>query len=190
MAAKRISGAQIRDNSVTGADVRNGSLSGRDLSSSARRAIGVPANRSISAAKLKANAVGSAAISAGAVRASELADAAVGGGELADDAIESRKVADRSLFARDIASANDEASLDFPALAPGQCAAERFNIPGSVKIADDVVVVTPPSNWPALVTVTAALGPDDQKFTVVACNGTGAPTDQGPTNFRYVVLNQ
>ena len=76
-AAQKIAGARLVGNSVTGAKIRDGSLAAKDFSSSARRALKTPANRSVSAAKLRPNAVRSAAIARGAVRSAELAAGAV-----------------------------------------------------------------------------------------------------------------
>ncbi len=73
---------------------------------------------------------------------------AVDRGRLGDDAVDSGKVADGSLFARDIASAFGRTARDVPALAPGKCAALPVNLPGTVSVADDIVAVSPPPNWP------------------------------------------
>lgn len=188
--AGQISGSRLRNNTVTGAKVRDATLATRDLSPRARAQLRVPGNGTVSAAKLRPNSVGAAAIAAGAVRSNELAAGAVDRGRLGDNAVDSGKVADGSLFARDVASAFGQTDRDFPALAPGQCAALPVNLPGSVNVADDVVVVSPPSNWPDLIPVTAKLGPGHQSITITACNGTGAAADPGAVNFRYVVFNQ
>lgn len=188
--AQAVSGGKLRDNSVTGQKIRNGSLGYQDLSAQARRLLKVPGNRSVTRAKLATDAVGPAAVAAGAIRTDELALDAVDRARLRNDAVDSSKVADGSLFARDIASAFGQATLDFPALAPGQCLALPVKVPGGVQVADDVVAVSPPSNWLALVPVTASLGPGDDTFTLTACNGSGAATpNPGAVNFRYVVLN-
>lgn len=188
--AQQISGSRLRDNTVTGAKIRNGSLERQDLSARARAQLKVPGNGTVTAAKLRPNAVGASAIAAGAVRSNEIAAGAVDRGRLGDDSVDSGKVADGSLFARDVASAFGQTARDFPALAAGQCAALPVNLPGTVNVADDVVVVSAPSNWPDLLPVTAKLGPGDQSITITTCNGSGAPADPGAVNFRYVVFNQ
>ncbi len=188
--AQVVSGSKIRNNSVTGQKIRNGTLGYQDLSAQARKLLKTPGNRSVTRSKLATGAVGPDAITAGAIRTEELAVGAVDRARVADNAIDSTKVADGSLFARDVASAFGQATLDFPSLAPGQCVGLPVQVPGGVQVADDVVAVTPPSNWPPLVPVTPSLGPADNTFTLTACNGSGAATaDPGPVNFRYVVLN-
>ncbi|HEX8104252.1 MAG TPA: hypothetical protein VF533_16670 [Solirubrobacteraceae bacterium] len=178
-AAKRISGSQLRGNSVTGAKIRNGTLQRQDLSARARAALRTPANRSVTSPKLAPNAVTSDHIRA----------RAIGTDELADGAVETKQVRDGSLSARDVAAYSGHAGLDFPALQPGQCVAKGFELPGGAKVPDAVVAITPPSNWLDGVPVTASLGPEDKRIVVTACNGSGAPTaDPGEVQFRYVVL--
>ena len=179
-AAKQISGSRLRDNTVTGAKVKNGSLERQDLSARARNFLRVPGNRSVTEVKLAPNAVTSNTIRA----------RSVGTDDLADGAVESGKVADGTLTARDVGSFSGQASLDFPAIAPNSCVSRSYDIPGNANVADDVVSVTPPSNWLENVPVTESLGPRDGTFTVTACNVTGAPTpDPGEVNFRFVVTN-
>lgn len=150
----------------------------------------MPGNGTVTAAKLRPNSVGVPAIAAGAVRASEIAAGAVDRGRLPGDAVDSSKVADRSLLARDVASANGQFERDVPALAPGQCAALAVNRPGTVDVGDDVVAVSPTSNWPDLIPVTAKLGSGDGSVTITAGNGSGAAADPGPVNVRSAVFNQ
>lgn len=199
-AVASISGAKLRNGSVTGAKIRNGTIGRQDLSATARRQLSTPRNGSVTRPKLAPNAVTPPAIATGGVNTSELAQGAVSteklangsvaGVKLADDAVSSGKVADGSLAARDVASAFGQATVNFKSIAPGACVLESFNPPGDVKVDDDVVAVSAPSNFPDDVSVTARLGPGDSSFTIVACNGSGAPVDPSESNIRYLVFNQ
>ncbi len=178
-AAKQISGSRLRDNTVTGAKVKNGTLERQDLSARARNGFRVPGNRSVTGAKLAPNAVTSNSIRA----------RAVGTDELADGSVESRQVADGSLRASDVTSRSGQATVDFPPIPVGACVTRNFNVPGTGNISDDVVAVTPPSNWPDAISLTPALGPGDGGFRLTACNGSGAPADPGEVNFRYAIFD-
>jgi hypothetical protein len=195
-AAQAIPGARLVGNSVTGAKIRDGSLAAKDLSARARRTFKTPANRSVTAAKLRANAVRSAAIARGAVRPAELAAGAVrapaisagaiGASKLGAGAVSSPAVADGSLRARDLGRHQGHAQLDFGPIGPGGC--QALPVALSNAAADAVAVVTAPANWPAAIQVTALLGPGDRSVSVLACNWTGAAADPGPVSFRYLVI--
>ena len=116
-----ISGSRLAGNSVTGAKIRDGSLAAKDLSSRARRTLKTPANRSVSAAKLRPNAVRAAAIARGAVRSAELAAGAVRAPAVGAGAVNSAAVADGSLRARDLGRHQGHVQLDFGPIAPGAC---------------------------------------------------------------------
>ncbi|HYH88574.1 MAG TPA: hypothetical protein VEX67_05040 [Solirubrobacteraceae bacterium] len=185
-AAREIAGARLVGNSVTGAKIRDGSLAAKDLSARARRTLKTPANRSVTAAKLRANAVGAAAIARGAVRQGELAAGAVGASKLAARAVGSTAVADGSLRARDLGRHQGHVQLDFGPIGPGACQVLPVGLSGAA--ADAIALVTPPANWPAAIQVTSLLGPGDRSVSVLACNFTGAPQDPGPVSFRYLVV--
>ena len=195
-AAQKISGTRLVSDSVTGAKIRDGSLAAKDLSTRARRTLKTPANRSVTAVKLRANSVRSAAIARGAVGSSELANGAVrapaisagaiGTSKLSRGAVSSPAVADGSLRARDLSRHQGHAQLDFGPIAPGAC--QTLPIALSSAASDAVALVTPPANWPAAIQVTGLLGPGDRNVSVLACNFTGAPTDPGPVSFRYLVI--
>jgi hypothetical protein len=176
-AAQKISGASLVNNSVTGSKIRDGSLAATDFSARARGTLKTPANRSVTAAKLRPNAVRSAAIARGAV----------GPSKLAAGAVSSDAVADGSLRARDLGRHQGHTQLDFGPIVPGGCQALAVGL--SAAGADDAVaLVTPPANWPAAMQVTALLGPGERSVSVLACNFTGAPADPGPVSFRYLLI--
>ena len=195
-AAQAIPGARLVGNSVTGAKIRDGSLAAKDLSARTRRTLKTPANRSVTAAKLRANAVRSAAIARGAVRPAELAAGAVhapaisagaiGASKLGAGAVSSPAVADGSLRARDLGRHQGHVQLDFGPIGPGGC--QALPVALSNAAADAVALVTAPANWPAAIQVTALLGPGDRSVSVLACNWTGAAADPGPVSFRYLVI--
>jgi hypothetical protein len=194
-AAQAISGARLVNNSVSGSKIRDGSLVARDFSTRARRTLRTPANRSVTAAKLRPNAVRSAAIARGAVRSEELAAGAVrapalgagavGASKLAAGAVSSPAVADGSLRARDLGRHQGHAQLDFGPIGPGACQTRPIGLSDA---ADAVALVTPPANWPAAIQVTTVLGPSDGNVSVLACNFTGMTADPGPVSFRFLVI--
>lgn len=159
-------------NSVTSAAVRDGSLSGADI-----------ADRTIAGSDIAPNAVGPGKIFPGAVQASELSDRSVDSGA----------VIDGSLTAPDVARFAEAFMLDFPPVPAGACAGE--NPEGlapqaqNIDIGDDVIVGTPPANWPDALTFairrTASAG---NRLRIVACNPTGAEVDPPLGRFRYAVL--
>jgi hypothetical protein len=185
-AQEAISGSRLAGNSVTGAKIRNGSLDAKDLSSRARRTLKTPANRSVSAAKLRPNAVRAAAIARGAVRSAELAAGAVRAPAIGGGAVNSAAVADGSLRARDLARHQGHVQLDFGPIGPGACQTRPVGLSQAAE--DAVALVTPPANWPAPIQVTAVLGPGDRSISVLACNFTGAAADPGPVSFRYLLI--
>jgi len=185
-AQEAISGSRLAGNSVTGAKIRDGSLAAKDLSSRARRTLKTPANRSVSAAKLRPNAVRSAAIARGAVRSAEIAAGAVRAPAIGAGAVNSVAVADGSLRARDLARHQGHVQLDFGPIGPGAC--QTLPVGLSQAAEDAVALVTPPANWPAPIQVTAVLGPGDRSISVLACNFTGAAADPGPVSFRYLLI--
>jgi hypothetical protein len=185
-AAQAIPGARLVSNSVTGSKIRDGSLAAKDLSTRARRTLKTPANRSVTASKLRPNSVRSLAIARGAVHPAELATGAVSAPAISAGAVTSPAVADGSLRARDLGRHQGHVQLDFGPIGPGACQALPVGLSNAA--ADAVALVTAPANWPAAVQVTALLGPGDSSLSVLACNFTGAPTDPGPVSFRYLVI--
>src|SRR3954452_22503624 len=188
-AVREISGKRLVDGSVTGVKIRDGSLSVDELTTAARRILRTPRRRSVTTSRLAPSAVGSTAIAAAAVRGEDIAPGAVGPTSLAADAVTGAKVADGSLSAVDLSRHRGTTEVDFPAIAPGLCAASPVKLSGDTSVKDRVALVTAPSNWPQGAQVTATLGPGDGAFSIGACNFTGGPVDPGPANFRYVMLD-
>ena len=190
---RRSPASRLAGNSVTGAKIRDGSLAAKDLSSRARRTLKTPANRSVSAAKLRPNAVRAAAIARGAVRSAELAAGAraralppIGASKLgAGQSARPRWPTARCGHAT---SAATRVTCSWTSGRSGRARARRCRVGLSQAAEDAVALVTPPANWPAPIQVTAVLGPGDRSISVLACNFTGAAADPGPVSFRYLLI--
>jgi hypothetical protein len=196
--AKRvIDGKVLKRGSVTSRAIRNGSIARADLSKTAVRSLTTtPANSvrsanivdgQVLAPDLGAGSVTTAAIAAGSVTASKLASNSIGGGSVANGSLQTLDIGS-------FAGAVSVPSFDFTATAPCQ-AAEAAATPtgGQPNIADDVVVVTPPSGWPDTVIVTGKPAPDN-RIRLVACwapplGGGLELTIPTPTIFRYVTFD-
>jgi hypothetical protein len=198
-AKKRLmDGGLLRKGTVTSRQIKNGSVAKADLSRGAVRSLtATPANSvrsaqiadgQVLAPDLGAASVGPPQLAAGAVTASKLAADSIGGGS----------VANGSLQTVDIGSFAGAVQVDFDAFSGAQpCQATRdpttgppVAIPagGQPNIADDVVVVSPPSGWPDNVLVTGKPAPDN-RIVIVACLVGNTTVDPGPTVFRYVTFD-
>jgi hypothetical protein len=182
-------------NTVTSRTVKNGSLAKADLSKTAIKSLErTPAN-SVRSGEIADGQVLAQDIGAGAVTSNALAAGSVTSSKLAADSIGSSSVANGSLQTLDIGSFAGAVSVDsflpFTANAPCQAfPAAATPTGGQPNIADDAIVVTPPSSWPETVVVTAKPG-SGNTIRILACwidDGGGAPTP-GPTVFRYVTFD-
>jgi hypothetical protein len=196
-ARKLIDGSLIRKGTVTGRAIKNHSVAKADLTKGAVKSLtATPANSvrsaqiadgQVLAPDLGANAVGSAQIAPGAVGASKLAMGSVGGGS----------VANGSLQTVDIGSFTGAVSVPnfvFTKSEPCQFAeADAAPAGGQPVLADDVVLVSPPSGWPDTVIVTGKPGLGN-RIRIVACwipravdgSSSFAP---GAAVFRYVTFD-
>jgi hypothetical protein len=196
--AKRvIDGQVLKRNSVTGRAIKNGSVAKADLSKAAVKSLErTPAN-SVGTAQIVdgqvlskdigAGAVASTALGSGSVTASKLAAESVGGGSVANGSLQT---VDIGSFAGAVSVPSFTFTLDArcqsaeaPATATG----------GQPNIADDVVLVSPPSGWPDTVVVTGKPAPGN-RIRIVACwvdPGPSATTLTIPTAtiFRYVTFD-
>ena len=195
-ARKVINGKLLGKGTVTSRAIKNGSLAKADLSNAAVKSLErTPANSvgsaqiidaQVLAPDIGAGAVTGAGLAPGAVTASKLAAGAVGGGS----------VANGSLQTLDIGSFAGAVQVDFDQFDEDtkRCqAAEAPAVPtgGQPNIADDVVVVSPPSGWSDFIVVTGKPAPNNS-IRIAACwitkGGTPGP-DPGPTIFRYVTFD-
>src|SRR3954454_14802663 len=81
VAAKLITGADVKDGSLTSSDIKNGTLTHNDIKKS-----------SISADRIKENSLGSGRLKKGAVTTDRIKKLAVGRDRLADGAVTSAKI--------------------------------------------------------------------------------------------------
>jgi hypothetical protein len=198
--AKRrlMDGGLIRKGTVTGREIKNGSVAKADLTKAAVRALSATPARSVGSAQIIDGQVLAPDLGAGSVGPGQLAAGAVTASKLAADSVGGSSVANGSLQTIDIGSFAGAVQVDFkPFSDPNTCQATRdpdtgppVAVPtgGQPNIADDVVVVSPPSGWPDNVLVTGKPAPDN-RIVIVACLVGVTPVDPGPTIFRYVTFD-
>jgi hypothetical protein len=179
-------------NTVTSRAVKNGSLAKADLSKAAVKSLERTPSNSVRSGQIVDGQVLAPDIGAGAVTGSALAAGSVTSSKLAADSIGGGSVANGSLQTLDIGSFAGAVSVDsflpFTPSAPCQTfPAAASPTGGQPNIADDVIVVTPPSSWPETLSVTAKPG-SGNTIRIIACwvDPGGAPPTPGPTIFRYV----
>jgi hypothetical protein len=194
-AKKVINGKLLGKNTVTGRAVKNGSLAKADLSKAAIKSLERTPSNSVRSTSIVDGQVLAPDIGAGAVTSTALAAGSVTSSKLAADSIGSGSVANGSLQTLDIGSFAGAVSVDsflpFTPGAPCQAfPAAATPTGGQPNIADDVIVVTPPSSWPETVVVAAKPG-SGNTIRILACwvNDGGPPPTPGPTVFRYVTFD-
>jgi hypothetical protein len=194
-AKKVIDGKLLKRNSVTGQVIKNGSIAKADLSKAAVKSLERTPADSVRSASIVDGQVLAPDIGAGAVTGTALAAGSVTSSKLAADSIGGGSVANGSLQTVDIGSFAGAVSVDsflpFTTGAPCQAfPAAATPTGGQPNIADDVIVVTPPSSWPETVSVTAKPG-SGNTIRIIACwvDPLGTPPTPGPTIFRYVTFD-
>ena len=202
-AKKVIDGKVLGKGTVTGRAVKNGSLAKVDLSKAAVKSLERTPPNSVRSGEIVDGQVLAPDIGAGAVIGSALAAGSVTSSKLAPDSIGSGSVANGSLQTLDIGSFTGAVQTDFEKFIPNtvdptldrRCqaaSAPAAPIGGQPNIADDVVVVSPPSSWPETVVVTGKPGASNT-IRIIACwTGefpTQDPPDPGPSVFRYVTFD-
>jgi hypothetical protein len=198
-AKKLIDGKLLKKGSVTGRAIKNGSLNKGDLSKAAIRSLEATPTSSVRSAQIVDGQVLAPDLGAGAVTAPALAAGSITASKLAPDSIGGGSVANGSLQTSDIGSFAGAISVPSVTFASGAlchtAVAQALPVGGSPNIQDDVILVTPPANWPDQVLVTAKPAPDNS-IRIQLC--LGDPTDptiplpyttQGPYIFRYVTFD-
>ena len=191
--------ALLGKNTVTSRTVKNGSLAKADLSKTAIRSLErTPAN-SVSSGQIVDGQVLAQDIGTGAVTSNELAAGSVTSSKLAADSIGSSSVANGSLQTLDIGSFTGAVQIDFDQFDTEGNRCQKAEAPaapigGQPNIADDVVVVTPPTGWSDFIVVTGKPAPSNS-IRIVACwirpdtIAPPDPPDPGPAIFRYVTFD-
>jgi hypothetical protein len=194
--AKRfIDGKLLQKGSVNGRAIKKGTITKAHLTKAAVRSLTATPPNSIRSSNIVDGQVLGSDIGAGVITSAALAPGSVTASKLAPDSIGGGSVANGSLQTLDIGSfagAVSVPSFDFSATAPCQSAeAPATPTGGQPNIADDVVLVTPPSGWPDTVVVTGKPAPGN-RLRIVACwavpdvTGLVIPTT---TIFRYVTFD-
>jgi hypothetical protein len=194
-AKKVINGQLLGKNTVTGRAVKNGSLAKADLSKTAIKSLERTPSNSVRSGHIVDGQVLAPDIGAGAVTGAALAAGSVTSSKLAADSIGGGSVANGSLQTIDIGSfagAISVPNFTFSSVEPCQTAeAPAAATGGQPNIADDVVVVSPPSGWPDTVVVTGKPAPGN-RIRIVACwavpdvSGLTIPTE---SVFHYVTFD-
>lgn len=200
--AERVINAKLlAKGTVTSRAIKNGTIRKADLSKATVRSLTTTPRNSVRSAQIVDAQVLAPDLGAGAVTAQALAPGSVTASKLAPDSIGGGSVANGSLQTVDIGSF--AGAISVPSLVfnnPGSLcqAAEAPATPtgGSPNIADDIIVVTPPANWPDQVVVTGKPAPGN-RIRIAAC--VADPTDPtlgsfpitiaGPSIFRYVTFD-
>jgi hypothetical protein len=196
-ARKLVDGKLLRKGSVTSRAIKDGSVARADLSKTAVRSLMATPVNSVGSAQIVDGQVLGPDIAPAAIGPSQLAPGAVSASKLAPDSVGGGSVANGSLQTLDIGSFAGAIQVDFQ---PFDTMANRCQatdpappaIPtgGQPNIADDVVVVSPPSGWPDNVVVTGKPSPNNT-IRLVACMVGDAqpPPDPGLMIFRYVTFD-
>jgi hypothetical protein len=192
-ARRLIDGSSIRKNTITSTQIRDGSVAKADLSKAAVRSLSATPANSVRSAQIADGSVLAPDLGVGSISAGQLAAGAVTASKLAADSVGGASVANGSLQTVDIGSFTGSVLVDsFLSFTTERCqvfAAPATPTGGQPNIADDVVVVSPPSSWPETVIVTGKPGVDNT-IRVVACwTGQGATPNPGTTLFRYVTFD-
>ena len=193
-AKKVIDGQLLKRNSVTGRAIKSGSVAKADLSKAAVKSLERTPADSVRSTSIVDGQVLAPDVGAGAVGTSALAAGAVTSSKLAPDSIGAGSVANGSLQTLDIGSFAGAVSVDsFLPFTSAPCQAfpaAASPTGGQPNIADDVIVVTPPTSWPETVSVTAKPG-SGNTIRIIACwvDPLGTPPTPGPTIFRYVTFD-
>jgi hypothetical protein len=195
-ARKLVDGKLLRTGSVTSRAIKNGSLAKADLSKVAIRSLTATPANSVASGQIVDGQVLAPDIGAGAVGPGQLAMGAVTASKLAGDSVGGGSVANGSLQTVDIGSFAGAVQVDFGQFDAEQNRCQAAEAPaaptgGAPNIADDVVLVTPPSGWSDLIKVSGKPAPNNA-IRIVACwipDAGGVGPDPAPTVFRYVTFD-
>lgn len=178
-AASLITGSQIKKNSITSKQVKNRSLSTKDLSRRAVRSLRITPTGSVTQSEL-AN---------GAVTSAKIAGAAITGAKVAANSIGPIQIADHSLTATDISRFAGSFTATVTAQAKQTCWSQERVFNGA-DISNDVVLVTPGSNWPRdQLGFTVQNSPNRNAFVISGCNRSTTTSPAATVVFHYIVFH-
>ena len=194
-ARKLIDGHELRKGSVSGRAIKDHSIAKADLTKTAVRSLTATPANSVGSARIVDGEVHAPDLGAGSVGPAQLATGAVTGSKLAMDSVGGGSVANGSLQTVDIGSfagaLRAVPGFTFTSAQPCQ-AIEGPAMPtgGQPNISDDVVVVTPPADWPDTVVLTGKPAPNND-IRIVACWMQPGPQSLtvGPTVLNYVTVD-
>lgn len=200
-AKRALNGKLLAKSSVTSRAIKNGTIAKADLSKRAVRSLTATPVNSVRSAQIVDGQVLAPDLAAGSVTAAALAPGSVTASKLAPDSVGSGSVANGSLQTTDIGSFAGAITVreGFSFATGSFCKsveADAAPTGGAPKIADDIVVVTPPAGWPDQVVVVGKPAPNN-RVRIVAC--LADPTDvriqplpfsiAGPVTLRYVAFD-
>jgi hypothetical protein len=196
-AKKALNGKLLGKGTVTGRAIKNGSLAKADLSKAAVKSLERTPSNSVGSAQIIDGQVLAPDLGAGSVTAPALATGSVTASKLAVDSVGRGSVANGSLQTPDIGAFTGallpNPPFSFTKTDPCQVRlAPASPTGGQQSIADDVVVVTPPADWPDNVVLTGKPAVSNQ-IRVVACwvpkSTDGASLSLGETILHYVTFD-
>jgi hypothetical protein len=198
-----LNGKLLRKGSVSGRAIKDHSIAKADLSKAAVRSLTATPAKSVGSSQiidgqvhtpdLGAGAVGANQLGTGAVTASKLAASSVGGGSVANGSLQTVDIgsftgAVSAIFANSFDTGDNRCQVvDAPATPAG----------GSPDLSDDVIAISPPTDFSDYMTVNARPLPGNV-IRIRACwviPGGGAtgnsttPPRSGPYVFRYVTFD-
>jgi hypothetical protein len=169
-----ITAAAMAANSVTGGDIIDKQVGNADIGDNAVSA-GKIATGAVRKAELGSGAVGTSELGNNVVTGEKLVNGAVTPGKLGADAVTGANVANGSLGAADIADFSGTVSPAFGSIGAAECQSVSVTAPGlgaGQSAADDLLLATPPTSWPAGVTLQAR-PVSETSIALVACSVDG-----------------
>jgi hypothetical protein len=211
-----ITARNIKSNAIQSRHVKNRSLLLSDLSPSAVTALTATPPNSIGSDRIADGAIGPADIAGGAVNGfhvadqtlqgrdiapnaisgDELAAASVTTDEIAPNAVQGDEIENGRLSAVDVGSFAGSLTLDFPNVDPGNCTfidsdvAAIANTTPPMSVANDAVLIQPPSSFPDDALVISAAPSAATKIRVRICNlNGGGGVDLTSLTYRYITFD-
>lgn len=187
--ARSVGTAELADGSVGPAQLKAGAVTSGALALNALTGASIQ-DGTIGTADLSDNAITSEKIGTSQVRKADIATGAVGTSEISAGSVTGNEVADGSLSARDMADFSGEVTVNFPIVPAGRCVSApptgviTPNVSGATLL-DDVVLASPPQNWPEALTL-AARANDVNTLLMSVCNFGATPQAAFTPTIRFL----